>query len=69
MSTSGPEQHGAHSAEDDSDVSDDSGDENHIDPAPLAIGPDDINDFIDRYPTDDDDDDGPDIRTQVQPPL
>jgi hypothetical protein len=46
-----------------------------IDPEPLAIDSEDVNDFIDHYPNDDverepeRDADGRVIDTQVQPPL
>jgi hypothetical protein len=61
MTTPEPE-NGAHRAEQPGEK------ERHIDPEPLAISSDDLNDFIDRYPTDEDDE-GPDISTRVQPPL
>ncbi len=41
-----------------------------LDPEPLAMGTDDINDFIDHYEDDDVDETSErDIHTQVQPPL
>jgi hypothetical protein len=41
-----------------------------LDPEPLAMGTDDVNDFIDHYEDDEaDGTPGRDVHTQVQPPL
>lgn len=54
-------------------TTDDERDSSMPDPEPLAIDADDLNDFVDRYEDQEGEeskgDDGPDIRSDVQPPL